>query len=63
MFTCMSISGVILKMARMIKDGGFRGQRAFAESVSKAPSKTFIIPANELVQVTAKVVPIFHVFG
>ncbi|KAJ4717830.1 polyadenylate-binding protein-interacting protein 3-like [Melia azedarach] len=50
--------GVILKMARMIKDGGFRGQRAFAESVSKAPSKTFIIPANELVQVTAKEVAV-----
>lgn len=42
-------------MARMIKDGSLRGQKAFADSVSKAPSKTLIIPAKDLVQVFAKV--------
>ncbi|XP_009372375.2 polyadenylate-binding protein-interacting protein 3 isoform X1 [Pyrus x bretschneideri] len=46
--------GIILKMARMIKDGLVCGQ----ESVSKAPSKTLIIPAKELVQVIAKDVSI-----
>lgn len=56
-FPCMSISGVILKMARLIKDGNFRGQKTVAEFVSKPPSKNFIIPSSELVQVIAKVVP------
>ncbi|KAB2613049.1 polyadenylate-binding protein-interacting protein 3-like [Pyrus ussuriensis x Pyrus communis] len=46
--------GIILKMARMIKDGLVCGQ----ESVSKAPSKTLNIPAKELVQVIAKDVSI-----
>ncbi|GMN36909.1 hypothetical protein TIFTF001_006386 [Ficus carica] len=50
--------GIILKMARMTKDGSSRGQKSVAESVSKAPSKTFIIPAKELVQVIAKDVSI-----
>ncbi|KAL5757417.1 hypothetical protein ACOSP7_020028 [Xanthoceras sorbifolium] len=46
--------GVVLKMAQLIKDGTLRGQKAIAESVIKAPSKTLIIPTNELVQVIAK---------
>ncbi|PON96212.1 Ataxin [Trema orientale] len=46
--------GIILKMARVTKDGSSRGQKSTAESVSKAPSKTLIIPAKELVQVIAK---------
>lgn len=46
--------GVILKMARLIKDGNFRGQKTVAEFVSKPPSRNFIIPSSELVQVTAK---------
>ncbi|KAJ7963228.1 polyadenylate-binding protein-interacting protein 3-like [Quillaja saponaria] len=46
--------GIILKMARLTKDGSLRGQKSSAESVSKAPLKTLIIPAKELVQVTAK---------
>ncbi|KAG6669116.1 hypothetical protein I3843_01G212800 [Carya illinoinensis] len=46
--------GVILKMARMKKDCSLRGLKATAESVSKAPSKTLIIQAKELVQVSAK---------
>ncbi|XP_057977688.1 polyadenylate-binding protein-interacting protein 3-like [Malania oleifera] len=50
--------GIILKMARLIKDGSLRGQKAISESVSKAPSKILIIPAKELVQVIAKDVSI-----
>ncbi|XVE88654.1 hypothetical protein DITRI_Ditri19aG0086800 [Diplodiscus trichospermus] len=46
--------GIILKMARLIKDGTLRGHKAIAEFVSKAPSKILIIPAKELVQVIAK---------
>ena len=42
-------------MAHMIKDGSLRGQRAAAESVSKAPIKTFIIKSEDFVQVSAKV--------
>ncbi|CAH8359925.1 unnamed protein product [Eruca vesicaria subsp. sativa] len=46
--------GIILKMASMIKDGGVRGHKSRPEFVRKPPSKTLIIPANELVQVIAK---------
>ncbi|TYJ13523.1 hypothetical protein E1A91_A10G057700v1, partial [Gossypium mustelinum] len=46
--------GIILKMARLIKDGTLQGDRAIMEFVSKAPSKIFIIPDEELVQVMAK---------
>ncbi|KAK5792466.1 hypothetical protein PVK06_033580 [Gossypium arboreum] len=46
--------GIILKMARLIKDGTLQGDRAIMEFVSKAPSKIFIIPDEELVQVIAK---------
>ncbi|KAF8401054.1 hypothetical protein HHK36_014357 [Tetracentron sinense] len=46
--------GIILKMARLTKDGSFRGQKSISDSVSKAPSKTLIIPAKDLVQVIAK---------
>jgi len=42
-------------MARVTKDVSSRGQRAASDSVSKAPSKTLIIAAHELVQVVAKV--------
>lgn len=40
-------------MARLTKDVSFRGQKA--ETLSKAPSKTLIIPGKEVVQVLAKV--------
>ncbi|KAF8388763.1 hypothetical protein HHK36_025443 [Tetracentron sinense] len=46
--------GIILKMARLTKDGPFRGQKPISDFVSKAPSKTLIIPAKDLVQVIAK---------
>ncbi|OAP07048.1 CID4 [Arabidopsis thaliana] len=46
--------GIILKMACLIKDGTLRGHKSRSEFVRKPPSKTFIIPADELVQVIAK---------
>lgn len=46
--------GIILKMARLVKDGSLRGQKSIADSVSKAPSKILIIPGKELIQVIAK---------
>lgn len=42
-------------MACLTKDGSSQGQSSGAEFVSKAPSKTLIIPGKELVQVIAKV--------
>ncbi|XP_062079822.1 polyadenylate-binding protein-interacting protein 4-like [Humulus lupulus] len=53
-FTCLLHSGIILKMARLTKDGSSRGQKSPVESVSKPPAKTLIIPSKELVQVIAK---------
>ncbi|KAK7325091.1 hypothetical protein VNO77_29167 [Canavalia gladiata] len=50
--------GIILKMARLTKDGSLRGQKSGAEFVSKPPSKILIIPAKELVQVIAQDVAI-----
>ncbi|PIA27735.1 hypothetical protein AQUCO_07600117v1 [Aquilegia coerulea] len=46
--------GIILKMARVIKDGPFKGQKLATDSVGKGLLKTMIIPAKELVQVIAK---------
>ncbi|KAL6000698.1 Polyadenylate-binding protein-interacting protein 3 [Asimina triloba] len=46
--------GIILKVGRLMKDGSLRGQKHASDSISKAPSKTLIIPAKELVQVIAK---------
>ncbi|XP_058108537.1 polyadenylate-binding protein-interacting protein 3-like isoform X2 [Magnolia sinica] len=46
--------GIILKMARLTKDGSSRGQKPIPDSVIKAPSKTLIIPSKEYVQVIAK---------
>ncbi|XP_011040052.1 PREDICTED: polyadenylate-binding protein-interacting protein 4-like isoform X4 [Populus euphratica] len=43
---------IVLKMARLIKDVSFRGPKA--EFVSKAPSRTLILPGKEVVQVIAK---------
>uniref|UniRef100_A0A7N0TW77 Ataxin 2 SM domain-containing protein n=1 Tax=Kalanchoe fedtschenkoi TaxID=63787 RepID=A0A7N0TW77_KALFE len=50
--------GVILKMAQLTKDASHGGQKSVLESASKSPIRTFIIPANELVQVNAKDVPV-----
>ncbi|XP_058194541.1 polyadenylate-binding protein-interacting protein 4-like isoform X3 [Rhododendron vialii] len=46
--------GIILKMASEIRSGPSRGKKSISNFVSKAPSKTLIIPAEELVQITAK---------
>ncbi|RYQ88911.1 hypothetical protein Ahy_B09g095822 isoform C [Arachis hypogaea] len=46
--------GIILKVARLIKDSSLQGQRSSVEIVSKATTKTLIIPSKELVQVIAK---------
>ncbi|RZB84421.1 polyadenylate-binding protein-interacting protein 3-like isoform X1 [Glycine soja] len=50
--------GIILKMARLTKDGSLRGQKSGTEFVSKPPLKILIIPAKDLVQVTAQDVAI-----
>lgn len=47
--------GIVLKMARQTKDSSPRGQKHISGFVSKAVSKTLIIPAKDLVQVVAKV--------
>lgn len=46
--------GIILKMARSIRPGSSRGQKSIADSMNKAPSRTLIIPAKELIQIIAK---------
>ncbi|XP_022152629.1 polyadenylate-binding protein-interacting protein 3-like isoform X2 [Momordica charantia] len=47
--------GIILKMARLTKDtSSSRGQKTIGDSLNKAPSKTLVIPAKDLVQVIAK---------
>lgn len=50
--------GIILKMARLTKASFPRGQKSNLESVNKPPSKTLIIPAKDLVQITAKSVSV-----
>ena len=42
-------------MACLTKDGSLRGQKSGTEFVSKPPLKILIIPAKDLVQVTAQV--------
>ncbi|GAB2269154.1 Polyadenylate-binding protein-interacting protein 3 [Dionaea muscipula] len=46
--------GIVLKMARLTKDASSQGCMAGSDSVGKVPSKSLIIPAHELVQVSAK---------
>ncbi|KAI3900405.1 hypothetical protein MKW92_028251 [Papaver armeniacum] len=46
--------GIVLKMASLTKDGLSKGHKPGSDSISKAPSKTLIVPAKELVQVIAK---------
>ncbi|XP_010501088.1 PREDICTED: polyadenylate-binding protein-interacting protein 3-like isoform X2 [Camelina sativa] len=48
--------GIILKMACLIKDS--RGTKSRSSLVSNPPSKLLIIPAEELVQVIAKDLPV-----
>lgn len=56
-FVNSTVSEVILKMARLTKDGSFQGLKEF---VSQAPSRTLNIPGKELVQVIAKVCFVIH---
>lgn len=49
-----TILGIILKMARLTKDTS-HGQKSGAEFVKKAPLKSLIIHAKDLVQVIAQV--------
>ncbi|KAF2608098.1 hypothetical protein F2Q68_00044479, partial [Brassica cretica] len=51
--------GIILKMASLIREGGLRGMKPRAPLVSKPPSKIFIIPADQVVQVIAKDLPVY----
>ncbi|KAH0925909.1 hypothetical protein HID58_018165 [Brassica napus] len=51
--------GIILKMASLIREGSVRGMKPRAPLVSKPPSKVFIIPADEVVQVIAKDLPVY----
>ena len=53
--TDLKLTGIILKMASLIREGSVRGMKPRAPLVSKPPSKVFIIPADEVVQVIAKV--------
>lgn len=52
--------GVVLRMARLIKDGSIKGGKCddVKDAANKGPIKTLIILANDLVQVIAKDVPI-----
>ncbi|KAK7271996.1 hypothetical protein RJT34_28312 [Clitoria ternatea] len=50
--------GIVLKMARLTKDGSLRGQKSGVEFFSKPPSKILIIPPKELVQIIAQDVAI-----
>lgn len=59
MFYCLLLSGIILKMAHMIKDDSLQGQKSAAGSICKVPWRTLIIPAKELVQIIAKVLLYF----
>ncbi|KAL4583661.1 hypothetical protein LXL04_008243 [Taraxacum kok-saghyz] len=50
--------GLILKMACVTNTGSSQGQKNISDSANKAPSKTLIIPAKDLVQIVAKGVPV-----
>ncbi|KAL6563315.1 Polyadenylate-binding protein-interacting protein 3 [Orobanche hederae] len=45
--------GIVLKMAHVIKDGS-RGHKNVSDVPGKPPTRTFIVPAKDLVQVIAK---------
>lgn len=52
--------GIVLKMAWLVKDTSFRGQKAASESFGKSSSETLIIPAQDLVQIIAKDVSVMR---
>lgn len=49
--------GIVLKMACLLKDGS-QAQKNIADSPSKPPSRTLVIPGKDLVQLIAKGVPV-----
>ncbi|CAN6819271.1 unnamed protein product, partial [Brassica oleracea] len=51
--------GIVLKMASLVKDGTLPGHKSRSQFVRKPPYKTFIIPADELLQVVAKDLSVF----
>lgn len=51
--------GIVLKMACLIREGSLRGITPPSPLVSKPPSKILIIPADEVVQVIAKDLPVY----
>lgn len=53
----VDITGVILKMARLIRDGSVKGGKSEAvkEAARKPPQKQIIIHAKDFVQMIAKV--------
>ncbi|KAL2613176.1 hypothetical protein R1flu_024868 [Riccia fluitans] len=52
--------GIVLKMARLIKDGSVKGGKSEAvkEAARKAPHKSLVIHAKDFVQIIAKDVPL-----
>lgn len=59
----LKLSGIVLKMASLIREGTLPGMKPPSPLVSKPPSKILIIPADEVVQVIAKVLTLFFVDG
>lgn len=55
----LKFSGIVLKMASLIREGSLPGMKASSSLVSKPPSKILIIPADEVVQVIAKVFTLY----
>ncbi|KAG6418359.1 hypothetical protein SASPL_120562 [Salvia splendens] len=51
--------GIVLKMAHLIKDGS-QGKKDISDALSNPSPKTLIIPANDLIQVIAKGVPVMR---
>ena len=59
----LKLSGIVLKMASLIREGTLPGMKPPSPLVSKPPSKILIIPADEVVQVIAKVLTLFFFCG
>ena len=59
----LKLSGIVLKMASLIKDSTLRVHKSRSEFYRKPPFKTFIIPADELVQVVAEVCLLLLITG
>eukprot|EP00250_Pteridium_aquilinum_P024057 c2825_g1_i2 orf=271-2997(-) len=51
--------GVVLKVARLVRDGSSKGKVEAAKELTRKPIKTLIIRAKDLVQIIAKDVPVY----